>query len=259
MIGDCLTREAMVNEDTVARAPLDSGPRPPSLTTMRGVTGLTGEVADRVPRYGAAEARLERRTLLALAVAAVAGVAGFVAQMLQTVDPMPGYMYFSPLVALAVGLASTARMFLKERARAPRLLWFSDATAAGVVLASAVYWFALVPVNGFAPTSDPYSFSAALLIHVFVPAAGVTAFAMTARLDVGRRAWVWGSPILLAVYGVAMFAACWITGRDIPYQFIDPTIVGPWLAVAFFVLSGAASLATSWALLKFRQRLQTPQ
>lgn len=189
-----------------------------------------------------------RNLTILRAATSVAGVAGFIAQMLLHSDPTPGYAYFSPDVALLLGLVTGMALFSSSWRVTPAAIWLSHAATTGIVLATAVYWFALVPVNGLPSAEDPAAVVAALLIHGVLPAVAIPLY-LTDGAQRGRSLrWVWSAALLLAAYGVVLFAICAARNQALPYEFIDPAIVGPGLAILFSSLSLVVYGAIGWAL-----------
>ena len=199
-----------------------------------------------------------RRLVRALqALAAVAGVVGFAAHLNQTSDPTPTVAYYSPDVALALGVVSGLALVTWRSPRVSAVIaWGADAFTAGILFASAVYWFALVPVNGLPAASDPAAVVAAIAIHLALPAVAIPAYLLSDGSMTTTRARRVSEVFPIVIYGAIVAAVYSVLGRPYPYEFVDPGVVGGWLAVVFAVLTIIVYGALCLALASSRDRFQ---
>lgn len=183
------------------------------------------------------------------------GFASYGLQMASTSDVRPGFLYLSPTLAALFALVTLARLIGSRRLLGYRRYWpWRDGIASGTVLAGAIFWFALVPVNGLPSTGDLAALLSALLIHLVMPVLAIldAMSAGSSPVLITREAAV--LPTLVLAYGLLAILASRALDTSFPYEFLDPSIAGWPFAIFAGVMVVIASYGCNYALLKARSR-----
>lgn len=168
----------------------------------------------------AKQRRLRDRTVLVAAFAS--GTIAIVSFSLQEAYHLPWPWYFSTISSALLAITAAVFLLRIEIAR-PQLLQASNATAAMCLLSAIVYFAVIVPANGLAVFSDPWSVIDNFTLHVSSPLLALAVLSARGPSRAGPlQKHLSASFVIPALYLALLLTARWWGWiPEVPYLFLS--------------------------------------